>query len=493
MVVVFGLLVLARCVWAAPDSSTQKVVKKSPVSKSGFTPALTQLPASVLKAMKRHKLPPKSLSVYVQDVTESVPLLTVNAQVPRNPASVMKLVTTLVALDELGPGYRFRTRVYADGPIDKNGRLKGNLYLKGEGDPALTTEAFWRLLDSLRSTGLRHISGDLIIDNSYFEINSADRGDFDGRPYRAYNVDPQATLINFHATTFKLYPDPGNLRVRVVADPPMSTLSITNNLKLTKKRCSYKTRKINLHVVQTGPRPQVRFSGTFPQGCRSQEFLRAVAEPTAYVFGVFKSMWERAGGTIRGVGRNGVRPVDARLLLATHSKSLAEIIRTINKYSNNVMARNLLLSLGAKAFKSPGTLEKGRRTITDWMLAHQIEANALAVDNGSGLSRSVRISALSLARTLLVGWESKFMPEFIASLPLSAIDGTLRKRFKDTDLEGHIHMKTGLLNGARAIAGYMQNRNGRRLVVVALQNHPGVQNGGGTAVQDVLLKWLFEQ
>jgi len=483
-VVFLGLLAVANVAPGAPQIA---------IAQNNFTPALTQLPASVRKVLKRHKLPPGSLSVYVQDVSESAPLLTVNAQVPRNPASVMKLVTTLVSLQDLGPGYRFRTQVYADGPVDKKGRLKGNLYLKGEGDPAMTTEAFWRLLEDLRNTGLRRISGDLIIDNSYFDVDPPARGSFDRRPYRAYNVEPQATLVNFHATAFKLYPDPANKRVRVLADPPMASLKITNAIKLVKNSCRRRHRKINLQVIRTGPRPEVRFSGTYPVRCRPLEMLRAVADPTPYIFGVFKSLWQRSGGSIQGRGHDGVVPEQARLLYTTHSRPLAEIIRTINKFSNNVMSRNLLLSLGARAFEPPGTLEKGRRAVQDWMLAHQIGANALQVENGAGLSRVARISALSLARLLLVGWDSEFMPEFAASLPLAAIDGTLRKRFRQSDLEGHTHMKTGLLNGARAIAGYLQTRSGRRLVVVALQNYPGVQNGGGTAVQDALLNWLFER
>ncbi len=458
-----------------------------------FTPALTQLPGGVRKVLKRFKLPRKSLSVYVQDVSESAPLLTFNAQVPRNPASVMKLVTTLVSLQELGPGYRFKTRIYADGPVDQNGHLKGNLYIQGEGDPFLTTEAFTRLLDNVRYTGLRYISGDLIIDNSYFDVDRPAPGDFDKRPYRAYNVEPQATLVNFNATRFRLYPDPENNRVRVLADPPMTTLTIKNTLKLVKQRCNRRHRKVSLRVIQTGPRPQVQFTGTYPARCPKQEILRAVADSTPYLFGVFKAQWQRAGGVIQGRGRTGVVPEKARLLYTNDSRPLGEIIQKINKFSNNVMARNLLLSLGAQAFKPPGTLEKGRRAIQDWMLAHQIKATELRVDNGAGLSRTAKISALSLARVLLVGWEGKFMPEFVASLPLAAIDGTLRKRFAKSDLEGYTHMKTGLLNGARAIAGYMQTRSGRRLVVVALQNHPGVQNGGGTAVQDSLLNWLFEQ
>ena len=165
----------------------------------------------------------------------------------------------------------------------------------------------------------------------------------------------------------------------------------------------------------------------------------------------------------------------------------------MNKYSNNVMTRNLLLALGAHAYGTPGTLDKGRRAIADWLLLNDITAPEVHVDNGSGLSRAGRVSALTLARVLLESWNSAYMPEFASTLPLSALDGTLRKRFKGSDLEGAARLKTGLLDGVRAMAGYLRTRDGRWLVVVSLQNHPGVQHGTGTAVQDALVTWLFER
>jgi len=198
---------------------------------------LVQLPKPVVKALKRHKLAAENLSVYVQDVRESAPVLTVNAQLARNPASVMKLMTTVVALHELGPAFRFRTDVYADQPVAK-GVVQGDLYLKGNGDPFLVTESFWRLLKELRDAGIAHVTGDLVIDGSNFRVADTYRGDFDGRPYRAYNVLPHATLVNFFATRFKFFADDLNKRVRIVADPPMSTLDIDNRIKLTQARCS---------------------------------------------------------------------------------------------------------------------------------------------------------------------------------------------------------------------------------------------------------------
>ena len=172
---------------------------------------------------------------------------------------------------------------------------------------------------------------------------------------------------------------------------------------------------------------------------------------------------------------------------------LSQLMHYMNKYSNNVMTRNLLLTLGAERYGAPGTLGKGRRAIQEWLAGHGMKASDLFLDNGSGLSRRGRVSARTLGRMLLLAHESDFMPEFVASLPLAALDGTLRRRFRETDLGGKLHMKTGLLNDVRSIAGYMRNRKGQTLVVVMLHNHPGVEQFIGTKVQDALLEWLFEQ
>lgn len=453
---------------------------------------LTQFPESIVALLKKHKLAVDKLSVYVQDVRKSAPLLTVNAQLARNPASVMKLMTTVVALHEFGPAFRFHTDVYAD-TLPENGSIQGNLYLKGNGDPFLVTESFWRLLKDLRHTGIARVSGDLVIDDSNFEVADTYRGDFDGRPYRAYNVQPHAMLVNFFATRFKFFANGNNQHARIVVDPPMATLKVDNQIKITKKRCSARNRKIAMHVVQTGPLAKVRFSGTFPRGCQPYELLRAVVDPVPFVFGVFKPMWTEMGGRIDGAGRKGAVPESAVRVLRARSRPLAELIRFMNKYSNNVMTRNMLLALGARAYGAPGTEEKGQQAITAWLLSQGINAPELRVDNGSGLSRSGQVSALTLARMLLKAWDSQFMAEFVSTLPLAGLDGTLRKRFKKSDLQGQVHMKTGLLNGARTIAGFMRTRSGRNLVVVSLHNQDGVQNGTGTLVQDALIEWLYEQ
>jgi D-alanyl-D-alanine carboxypeptidase/D-alanyl-D-alanine-endopeptidase (penicillin-binding protein 4) len=165
----------------------------------------------------------------------------------------------------------------------------------------------------------------------------------------------------------------------------------------------------------------------------------------------------------------------------------------VNKFSSNTMARQLLLTLGAEKAGPPGTTNAGRRVITDFLASQGISIPDLVLDNGSGLSREERISASGLADVLLAAWRSQYMPEFAASLPLSATDGTLRKRFRSPEMQGRLRMKTGTLEGVSALAGYVNAASGRTFVAVILVNHPAADGGGGAAVQTALVQWVFGQ
>ena len=241
----------------------------------------------------------------------------------------------------------------------------------------------------------------------------------------------------------------------------------------------------------------VTFSGDYPRSCGHQQLLRTMIPNDQYVFGVFKSLWENMGGTITGVvGKtriNGVKP----FYVAT-SKPLSEIIIYINKYSNNVMARQLLLTIGKEKLESKnkegkGSKVLGRQAIKEWLLTIGIPAPELVLDNGAGLSRNSRVSVATMGKLLEYAYKSPFQPEFMASLPMVGVDGTARKRLNGKIPAGKIRIKTGLINGVRAMAGYVYSQNDKHYVVVSLQNHPGIQNGIGTQVQDEVLKWLYKQ
>lgn len=452
----------------------------------------TRLPSPVLQQIKKLGFSSRGLSVFVQEIGQDKPLLLISPDTPRNPASVIKLLTTAVALDELGPGYTWKTEVYTDGPVT-DGVLKGNLYIKGYGDPYLTLEYFWRLLRALRTNGINHIKGDLIIDNSYFKPTRKDPAAFDDAPHRAYNVNPSALLINFQTIRFHFLPDRENNLLRIVALPNPETIKIENKVRLTRGRCRGWTRRVYMKVVHHMRRDRVRFTGYYPAACGDRQLYRVVTDSATYIYGVFRTLWKEQGGSLSGRLRMAPVPASARLVYTAHSLKLSDLVRGINKYSNNVMTRQLLLTLGAEKQGSPGTQRKGKKVINNWLRRHNLVYRELVLDNGTGLSRKARISARHLGSLLLLAYRKPTMPEFMSSLPVSAVDGTMRRRFNGTGLAGRLHMKTGTLDYVRSMAGYLMDKKGRRYVVVMLHNHRWAHTRAGERLQDSVLKWIYER
>ena len=453
-------------------------------------PHAERLPGPVAQALRRVGLPSAGLSIYAQEIGASEPLLAFDPDTPRNPASAIKVLTTLVGLEELGPAYQWKTEAYATAGL-VGGRLAGDLYLKGYGDPFLVVEHFWRFLRGLRGDGVETIAGDLVIDQSHFAPEPGDVAEFDEQPTRAYNVLPAALLVNFQAVRFQLLPQAN--RLRITADPHPAHVRIDNRITLAHEGCREGPRRVGMQVVERAEGVRVLFSGRYDAACGQYEFFRVVSEPTAYVHGVFKTLWAEQGGRLDGGVRLGAVPHDARRLHVMHSPPLADVVRSINKFSNNVMTRQLLLTLGAERRGAPGTTQKGIEVVQAWLARRGLEFPELVLDNGSGLSREERISARHLGEVLRVGYASPYMPELLSSLPIATMDGTLKRRFAGSPLEGRVHLKTGSLNGVRTLAGYLLDRRGRRVAVVALHNHAQLNTFAGEQVQDALLEWLFER
>ena len=457
------------------------------------TPAAGQnrLPIDVQHALRVAGIPAASVAAVVQEVGAARPLLSVNAAAPMNPASVMKLVTTYAALELLGPGYRWKTEVYADG-ARRGDVLEGNLVLKGYGDPKLNVESFWMLLRGLRGKGLREIRGDVLLDRGYFAAGEADAGHFDGESFRPYNVLPDALLVNFKSLRFSFVPDAAQGAVRVFAEPHPPGLEIVNTLRLSSGACpeGRAFRDLIKSEFESVPRPRAAFTGQYPASCGERELNVALLAPADYIAGVMRQLWFEMGGAWSGAAREGFAPAGAAPLHVHESPALAEIVRDMNKYSNNVMARQLFLTLAAEASGPPARRENALRAVRQWLAAKGIAAPELVMENGSGLSRIERISAASLAALLAAAWKSAVMPEFIASLPLVAVDGTMRKRLKGDPIAGQAHVKTGLLQDSRAIAGYVLDRSGRRKAIVAIVNHPNAP--AAQPALEALLSWAYE-
>ncbi|MBI5259635.1 MAG: D-alanyl-D-alanine carboxypeptidase/D-alanyl-D-alanine-endopeptidase [Burkholderiales bacterium] len=439
------------------------------------------LPAEVRTALARAQVPAEALSVVVQEVGAERPLLAWQAQRPVNPASLFKLVTTYAALDLLGPAFTWRTPVWLKGPL-RDGVLEGDLVLKGSGDPKLVVERLWLLLHRVQQMGVRDIRGDIVLDRSAFVLPEGSAGDFDNEPLRPYNVRPDALLLSYKSVVYTFTPDVARGVARVSAEPPLAGLLVDGQVALGAGPCD--DWRAGLKATPADPE-RMRFAGTYPASCGEQSWPLAYADPASFNARLLQALWRELGGKLGGSVRNGSAPATPPSFELA-SPALAEVVRDINKYSNNPMAQQLFLTLGLTQ-RGSGSPEQARAVLRDW-LALQLGplAEGAVVDNGSGLSRETRLSADALAQLLQSAWRSPVMPELIASLPVAGVDGTARRARGGA---GRAHLKTGSLRDVAAVGGLVLGPTGRRRVVVAIINHPGAELA--RPALDALVQWAY--
>jgi D-alanyl-D-alanine carboxypeptidase/D-alanyl-D-alanine-endopeptidase (penicillin-binding protein 4) len=443
------------------------------------------LPKEVRVALKQAQIPQSSVSVEVREVDSRSPLISINAKRAMNPASTMKLLTTYAGLEILGPSYTWKTEAYLDGTLDK-GVLKGDLVLKGYGDPRFNIEQFWLWLSELRARGLREIEGDLVLDRSFFNIPAHDPADFDNDPVRAYNVGPDALLLNFNTLRLRYLPD-GN-RLRVISEPPLEGVQLDNQLApQLAPNCDNWDDTIRIQARGDS----VILQGGYPSECGEREQNLNVMPHTRYVAAVFNAIWQELGGTLKGNTREGSISSNASLFATHYSAPLSEIIRDINKFSNNVMARQLFLTLASAQPPTPASIPLAIHDTKTWLAQKKLYFPELVLENGAGLSRNERISAQHLAQLLQSAAVSPMNAEFTASLPILGVDGSVKKRLKGTAAANHAHLKTGTLEGVKTIAGYVKSKSGKEWVMVFFINHPNAKQGG--AAQDALIEWVQKQ
>lgn len=446
--------------------------------------AQTTLPPSVAAALQRAKIPESAVSIYVQDVLQSSPVLALNAERSMNPASTIKLLTTYAALDALGPAFRWKTEVFTQGSL-KNTHLNGDLIFKGYGDPKLTLEAFWQMLRDLRQRGLKDIRGNLVLDRSFFDIPAEDPRAFDNEPYKPYNVAPDALLLNYRAHRVRFFSQSASAKPSVIFDPSLpNTQPFTNEIKLTKTVCGDWKEKIRFQIGTT-----INIHGQYADTCGDKSLYLSILDNNTYFGALFSQLWEQLGGSWKGKVVEANVPDTATFLASFESPQLTEVIRDINKFSNNVMARNLFLTLGASIRGAPANTKTSADAVNDWLATRGQRFLELSLDNGSGLSRSERISAHHMAWLLRAAYHSSLFSEFESSLPIVAVDGTMRKRLNVGAISGQAHIKSGSLNEVRTIAGYIYDAQGRRMLIVCFINHANADLG--RAAQDALMEWVY--
>ncbi|NNF16661.1 MAG: D-alanyl-D-alanine carboxypeptidase/D-alanyl-D-alanine-endopeptidase [Gammaproteobacteria bacterium] len=447
------------------------------------------LPLELQRHLGKLGIPPAAVSLVVTEVDAEIPLIAWHADAPRNPASVMKIVTTFAALSELGPGYQWQSEIRRTGLI-RNGTLEGDLVFVGGGDPYFVAEDLWSLVQQLELRGIHSVAGDFIIDNTYFDVPDHDAGAFDGRRYRPYNVGPGAALFNFGNTDFYLVPLAGRATVEIRHAPHARGLNVVSEVRQIAGACRGNRIKLRLNVEQQEGQYTVRFSGRYPASCGRYHLSRAVLPSDELLFGAFANQLTERGGELRGNLLIGTSPSDATRIMRVSSRTLAEVIRSINKFSNNVMSRQLFLTVGAHQSGAPATVEKAQRAVARILDEHKVLMPHLNMANGSGLCRDCTVTASGLIAMLQAAWNSTFMPEFFASLPVPGEDGALKNRFQSGKFKGRIHMKTGTIDHVSAAAGLVHGEGGRRYLFVLLMNHHNIHRGKGQAFQRRLMNWL---
>lgn len=453
--------------------------------------AQTGLPPTIDAALKKADISASSLSVVVMPASGGTAALAQFADRAMNPASTMKLLTTQIALEELGPNFRWTTQILSDSAISKE-VLRGKLYLRGGGDPNLSWDKLGIMLRKLRQQGLRKIDGDIVLDRSYLQPMRPDLYAplFDETPDAYYNVVPDALLIHSNIISFALTSDASKVSARLMT--PLDKVSITSRLQLNNKSCAEWEKAWLPPTIETTAAHQIEITlnGSFPRRCEKTTYLNLL-DRNLYISHMIRLLWQEMGGVWKGEIVDGTTPANAIVLTERQSDSLADTIRIINKYSDNSMARLLYLSLGAESVSVKNyadNLQAADARVHSWFALQGLNDQGLVLENGSGLSRMERISAQQMAGVLQVAARSNWFAEFASSLPIVAVDGTMRKRLKGGLNGGSARIKTGTLKDAVSVAGYVRDMNDTHWIVVGIINDENA--GKGRAALDELIAWV---
>ena len=459
-----------------------------------------ELPPAALAALSRARVPTEAVSVVIRDPLTGQDLMRHNALRPMNPASIIKLVTTLAALERLGSSWTWKTPIWLDGsvtPAGGDGVLDGNLVIKGSGDPRLTIERTWMLLQRVRQMGVQEIRGDIVLDQSAFEAPAARAGDFDGEPLKPYNVQPRALMLNQRTVSYSFTPDSAAGVARITAEPPLAGVRVDSTVPLAQGPCQ--DWRGDLKAQWADP-ARVRFSGRYAQSCGERQWHVAHPDPDGFDARYLQALWSSMGGRLQGRVREGRAP-DRAPTFEWSSPALADVVRDINRHSNNTMAQLLALTLAAQSAPAGTTVGAGeaRGWLQQWAQSRLEPTRAsadtarlpgqLVIDNGSGLSREQRASAEHIATLLQQAWTSPVLPDFISSLPATgAPDGTLRRWQREA---GRAHLKTGSLRDVVGVAGYALAPNGQRRIVVVMIQHERAQEA--RPVLDAVVRWALDE
>jgi D-alanyl-D-alanine carboxypeptidase/D-alanyl-D-alanine-endopeptidase (penicillin-binding protein 4) len=456
-------------------------------------------PSNVLSALREAGVPYDSLGFYAKRVDARRPFAALNEEQPFVLASTAKVVTSLAALDLLGPSYQWSTHAFAKGAI-VDGRLDGDLLIVGGGNATLSSDALRRWFARLHEQGLREVGGNIVLDRFAFSLRADDlartpRPDAD----RPHHVWPDALSLDEGVLRVEVESLPkGRTAVRVL--PPLADVQVVNSVA--------RLPGCHAHAELAPAGPGVASlkltvtSATTPT-CGIQQIAFVPMSHAEFTTRAIAGLWAESGGVLKGkvVDRHAsegsaVVQQDGggnfELPFAVHSsEKLPLVVREINKTSNNMLARNLLLSLSPGFPLQPATLDAARERVQAWLRTQGLKDGDIEIDSGSGLSRLERGKPRAMVQLLSQAWKSPTSNAFVESLPIAGVDGTLANRFQAGESTGRAFLKTGTLIDTRALAGYVKARSGKVYAVAAIVNHPFAAQA--TPALDALIEWIARE
>jgi len=456
----------------------------SPSPASGTTPIAVELD----RLMADKALASAKTSVYVLDAETGGSLYARNPDLPLKPASNMKLVTAAAGIGLLKPEYQFRTVFYAARQPDPAGVVRGDFYIKGGGSPGLVGEQWWMIARRIRALGVKKIEGDLVGDDTFFDdVRRGPRWP-SAAVDNPYNAPVGALSCFYNAVGVTVRPTAAGKPPAVVLEPFESFFKVVN-------RAVTAGSGVHLSVDRrwNGKQNVIVVGGRIGTYSEPYTAYRNVEEPTLYTLAAFREAAAKEGIEIAGVDRRGTVPAGTPVLYTHLSQSLAELVHDMNKNSNNFMAESILKTIGAEMAEPPGTSAKGAAAVIDYLGKLGVDTKGIVIADGSGLSSDNRLTARALARLLLATHDDfHAAPEFLSSLPVGGIDGTLDRRMNQSAATRNIRAKTGRINGVTTLSGYAWNKKGRLVVFSILVNDVGSQEWAATHLIDELCTAMVE-
>ena len=413
------------------------------------------------------KLRKAALGAYVQRLDDGLELYAHDANAQLVPASNIKIVTTAAALQIMSPDYQYPTDLL--GQVNNNGQVAGDLTIKGYGDPYLLPERVWYLANRLYFMGIRDITGDIVVDDTYFDGPRMAVGSEEDRTASAYMAPAGALSVGFNALLVHVLPNSQvNGDARIMLDPASNYAAVEGKVRTVAQGRS----SVNVDVVAKGERSVVRVSGRIRGDDPGRGYWRRIDNPPVFAGEVLRATLNQVGIKVRGKVRAGIASLNAPKLLTATSPRLAELLGPLNKYSNNFMAAQLAYTAGAKRYGSPGSWDKGRRAIEEFLTdSVKLPAGGYTLRNASGLHEVNRMSPRQMVQVLAyMHGKPQYFPEYITSLAVAAGSGTLQDRMENTPAAHLLRAKTGTLAGASALSGYVTTQSGETLAFSFIVN-----------------------